>query len=237
MPPTDGQGRMFRPGEDRPIHRPHVVHLDGLASHLWHAAKHLGETVFVPLLLFYVLFRLTDLTGGLLAALGWALAALVVRLVLRAPVPMVLWATTALLVARTALGFATGSSFVYFLEPSLQNFLLALALLVTLRLENPFLVKLAGDFCVLPPELIGNTRVQWFFRRVSVLWAAVFTVNGLTTLWALAQATIDHFLLVSTVGSFGLVAVAAVASLLWFRRELRGEGIQLRFGRRPAAAG
>ncbi len=219
------------------MHNHHrTVHLHGLPAHLWHAAKNLTETVLAPLLLFYLLFKLTGFTGGLLAALGWVAASIAFRLVVRAKIPMVLWLTALVLVARTLLGFATGSTFVYFLEPSLQNFLIAAVLLVTLPFERTFLAKLANDFCLLPVELTGNARIQRFFRRVSLLWALVFIVNGLTTLWALAQATLGSFLVVSTAGSFSLVVVAAVASLLWFRRELRGEGIRVRFGKPAAAA-
>ncbi len=213
-----------------------TIHLEALPAHLWHACKHLVETAVAPLLLFYLLFSLTGLTGGLLAALGWAVAALAWRLVRRAPIPGILLITTGLLVVRTVVGFMTGSSFLYFLEPSLQNFLFAAVLLATLPFERSFLAKLADDFCAFPPTLTRNARVQRFFRRVSLLWAVVFTVNGLTTLWALAQATLADFVVVTTGGSFTLIALAAAASLLWFRRELRGEGIKLSFGRRPAAA-
>lgn len=213
-----------------------VVHLDALSAHLWHAAKHLGETVIAPLALFYVLFNLTGLTGGLIAALVWGVGAVAVRAVLRVKIPMVLLLTTGILVVRTVVGFVTGSSFLYFLEPSLQNFLVALLFLGSLLFERTLIAKLADDFCVLPPSLIGNARVQRFFRRVSLLWALVFTINGFTTLWALAQATIGHFLLASTAGSFSLVAVAAVASVWWLRRELHGEGITLRFSRKAVPA-
>jgi intracellular septation protein A len=217
------------------MHKPSlVIHLDALPAHLWHAAKHLVESALAPLLLFYVVFHYTGLTGGLLAGLAWGLAAVAVRLALRLPVPSVLLFTTILLVVRTIIGFATGSWFIYLLEPSVQNFLFALVLLATLPFERTFLAKLADDFCVLPPALTSNSRVRRFFRRVSVLWALVFTVNGLTTLWALAEATLTRFVVVATAGSFSLVAIAAVASLLWFRRELRVAGIQLRFGPRRA---
>jgi intracellular septation protein A len=207
-----------------------VIHLDALPAHLWHAAKHLVESALAPLVLFYVVFHFTGLTGGLVAGLMWGLAAVALRLALRVPVPSVLLFTTVLLVVRTIIGFATGSWFIYLLEPSVQNFLLALALLATLPFERTFLAKLADDFCVLPPELTSNSRVRRFFRRVSVLWALVFIVNGVTTLWALAQATLGGFVVVATAGSFTLIAIAAVASLLWFRHELRIAGIQVRFG-------
>jgi hypothetical protein len=78
--------------------------------------------------------------------------------------------------------------------------------------------------------------VQRFFRRVSLLWAAVFLTNGATTLWALARSSLGSFMVVTTAGSYSLVAVAAMGSMLWFRRELRGEGIRLRFGAHAAPA-
>ncbi|GAA4839660.1 VC0807 family protein [Saccharopolyspora rosea] len=223
---------MARDVPDRAEQR--TVHLHGLTAHLWHAAKHLAETVLAPLLLFFLLLEFAGFVGGLLAALAWVAGALAVRLVRRTPVPTVLWLSAAILAVRTAAGFATGSTFVYLVEPSLQNFLLAAVLLASLPFERTFLAKLADDFCILPPELTGNARVKRFFRRVSLLWALVFTVNGLGTLWALAAARLRDFLVLSTAGSFGLVALAAVASLLWFRRELRGAGIRLRFGSGPS---
>ena len=83
------------------MNEPHLtIYLHGLPSHLWHASKHLLETAVAPLLLFYLLFLFTGLNGGILAALGWAVAALTCRIVLRARIPGVLVLTTALLVVR-----------------------------------------------------------------------------------------------------------------------------------------
>lgn len=214
----------------------HTVHLDGVVAHLWHAVKHLVETAVAPLLLFYLLFHFTGLTGGLLAALAWAAAALIWRLVRGVRIPMVLLITTGLLVVRSVLGYLTHSSFFYFIEPSLQNFLIAGVFLASVPFERSLISKLADDFCGLPPTVTGNARVQRFFRRVSVLWALVFLVNGVGTLWALAQSTIGEFLLVSTAGSWSVVALAAIGSVAWLRRVLRGEGIRIRFGARTATA-
>ena len=210
--------------------RAQVIHLGALSSRLRQAVRHLAEVVLAPLGLFYLMLTLTNLTGGLLAALAWALGALVCRVVTRSPIPAVLWLTTGLLVIRTAIGYATGSVFLYFLQPTLQNFVIAFVLLATVGLRRPLIARLADDFCAFPTALTSNLRVQRFFRRVSLLWALVFLTNGVATLWVLARATIGNFLVVTTAGSFTLVGLAAAVSLLWFRRELRGEGIRLRFG-------
>lgn len=117
-----------------------------------------------------------------------------------------------------------------FLEPTLQNFLMAFVLLITIPLRRSLIARPADDFCALPATLTENSQVQRFFRRVSLLWALVFVANGAATLYVLARATLGDFLLMTTAGSTGLVAIAALVSLLWFRRELRGAGIRLRFG-------
>lgn len=206
-----------------------VIHLGALSSQLQHVIRHLFETVLAPLGLFWLLLTLTNLTGGLLAALGWGLVAVLWRLVTRSPIPVVLLLTTGLLVIRTIIGYTTGSVFLYFLQPTLQNFVIAFVLLATLRLRRPLIARLADDFCAFPMALTSNLRVQRFFKRVSLLWALVFLTNGITTLWVLAQASVGQFLMVSTAGSFTLVTTAVLVSLLWFRRELRGAGIRLRF--------
>jgi intracellular septation protein A len=210
--------------------RAQVIHLGALSGQLRQAARHLLEVVLAPLLLFYLLLTFTNLTGGLLAALAWALGALACRVLTRSPIPAVLLLTTGLLVLRTAIGYATGSVFLYFLQPTVQNFVIAFVLLATVRLRRPLIARLADDFCAFPVALTSNLRVQRFFRRVSLLWALVFLTNGVATLWVLARATLGKFLVFTTAGSFTLVAIAAAVSLLWFRRELRGEGIRLSFG-------
>jgi intracellular septation protein A len=210
--------------------RAQVIHLGALSGQLGQVLRHLFEVVLAPLGLFYLLLTFTNLTGALFAALGWALVALARRVLTRSPIPAVLWLSTGLLVVRTVIGYATGSVFLYFLQPTVQNFLIAFVLLATVRLRRPLIARLADDFCAFPVALTSNLRVQRFFRRVSLLWALVFLTNGVATLWVLARATLGDFLMVTTAGSFTLVGIAAVVSLLWFRRELRGEGIRLRFG-------
>ncbi|MGH3827093.1 MAG: VC0807 family protein [Pseudonocardiaceae bacterium] len=210
--------------------RAQVIYLGGLSGRLCQVARHLFEVVLAPLGLFYLLLHVTNLTGGLFGALGWALAALMRRVLTRSPIPTVLWLSTGLLVVRTVIGYATGSVFLYFLQPTLQNFLISFVLLATVGLRRPLIARLADDFCAFPLALTSNLVVQRFFRRVSLLWAMVFLTNGVATLWMLARATLGSFLMVTTAGSFTLVASAAVVSLLWFRRELRGAGIRLRFG-------
>ena len=212
-----------------------TVHLPAFGSLLRQGAKHLLESTIVPLGLFYLLLTLVGFDGGLIAALSWSVLALARRAVLRQPVPAVLLLTTALLVGRTILGLVTGSAFLYFLQPTLQNFLSALVMVGSLPFGRPFIAKLADDFCAFPDAFSKHPRVEQMFRRLSLLWALVFLTNGVTTLWILARESVGNFLVVSTAGSWSVIGAAIVVSLLWFRRALRGEGIALRWGAAPVS--
>jgi intracellular septation protein A len=212
-----------------------TVHLPPVGSLLRHAGVPLLESTLIPLALFWVLFTQAGFDAGLYGALGWSGLAIGRRLVLRRRIPVVLLMSTMLLVVRTVVGLWTGSAFLYFLQPTVQNFVFAVALLVTLGFERPLLAKLADDFCPFPEALTGHPRIKRFFKRVSLLWACVFLVNGATTLAVLATQTVGNYLVVSTAGSYSMVALGIGLSLWWFRRSLAGEGIRLRIGA-PAAA-
>lgn len=207
---------------------PITIHLPALGVHLKHGLTHLMEATLIPLGLFYLVMTLTGLHGALFAALGWSLVALLWRAVTRRPIPTILAFMTALLVVRTAVGFATDSVFLYFLSPSVQDFVMGIAFLALLPFGKSLIAKLASDFCVFPPSLTDNPRVRHFFHKVSILWSSVFLVSGGFTLWMLARASLANYMVVGTTASYGLVVAAIGISLVWFRRTLRREGIQLR---------
>jgi intracellular septation protein A len=207
-----------------------LIHLPPIGSLLRHAGRPLLESTLIPLALFWILFTHAGFDAGIIGALSWSALAIGRRVVTRRRIPAILWLTTVLLVARTVVGLWTGSAFLYFLQPTVQNFVFAALLLVTIGLDRPLLAKLADDFCAFPDALIQHPRMKSFFKKVSLLWAAVFLVNGVTTLAVLATQTVGNFLMVSTAGSYSLVAVGIGLSLWWFHRSLAGEGIGLRIG-------
>lgn len=213
-----------------------MFHLPPLRTLAWQGLGHVLEAALVPAGLFYLLFWLSGFSGAVLAALSWSVAAVCWRLLRRKPLPAVLMITTAIVIGRTVVGLLTGSVVIYFLQPTLQNFVFAAVLLASAPLRKPMLARLAGDFCAFPVALTGHPRMRRFFQRVSLLWALVFAINGAGTILALANATLGDFLVVSTAGSYTLIAIAAGFSLWWLRRCVRGAGISVRLGKRPVPA-
>jgi len=193
------------------------------------AAFRLLESTIAPLVLFYGLLSLTGLRIGLLAALGWSYSAMLVRMRGRRRIPGILLLGAALLTVRTGLALATGSVFVYFLQPTLATFVVAGLFLVSIRSSQPLVERLAHDFCPLPDSLMSTGKLRRFFLHISLLWALVYAVNGAATLILLFTSSLGTFLVLRTIGSTALTVSAIACSYLWFRSSLRREGVVLRW--------
>lgn len=214
----------------------HTVLLPPWRTVLQQAGRHLVENVLAPLLVFYVVLATVGLFWAFIGALGLCYLTIAVRVARRSPVPALLLLGAALLTARSIIGIVTESAFLYFLQPSLGNFLIGVLFLLSVPFGRPLAGRLAGEFCGFPQDLISHQRLGAFFRRVSLLWAFVFCANGAVTIWMLVSVPLTRFLFLSFSSSTGLIVIAAALSLLWFRRSLRGAGMQLRVGA-PLAAG
>ena len=186
-----------------------------------HATPHLLEATLIPLGLFYGGMRLLGLWGALLAALIWSYTCMLRRLVTRRRVPGMLMLGIAGLTARTALALATGSAFVYFLQPTVGTALVATVFLGSALLGRPLTLRLAADFMPLPETLLAQHGMRRFFQRICVLWAAVFMVNAGISLWLLVSQSLATFLWTRTVASVTLTCLAAAISTWWFRRCVR----------------
>jgi intracellular septation protein A len=196
------------------------------------AARHLVENTLAPLVVFYLALATLGLQWAFASALALCWGIVAVRLVRRQPVPALLLLAAALVTARGVIGLATGSVFLYFLQPSLGNFAVGAVFLASASLGRPLIARLAGEFCAFPAEVISHQRLQSFFRRVSLLWAFVFCANGAVAIWMLVSVPVGQYLLLSTSSSTGLILVAAATSLWWFRRSMNRAGMQVRLGGR-----
>jgi hypothetical protein len=208
----------------------HTLHLPSPRAFLRHALPNIVEGTLAPGALFYLVLVLAGFRGALIAALGWSLLATVRRVVKRQRIPGVLLLGLALMALRTVVAFATGSAFIYFIQPTAGTFLVALVFLVTAVAGRPLVERLAHDFCPFDPELLKQQFLRRFFLRVSVLWCTVLSVNAGFVLWLLLRTSLRAFVVERTVVS-GVLMVGGIAlSVIWFVRAMREHGIAVRFG-------
>src|SRR5690606_1807017 len=184
-----------------------------------HALPTLVEGSLVPLAVFYGALWLVGVWAGLIAGLAWSYVAIGRRLATRRPVPGLLVLGTAGLTARTAVALASGSVFVYFLQPTLTTVLVAGVFLASVPAGRPLAERLAGDFLPLPDTFLGSAPVRRFLARLTVLWAFVQLANAGLSIWLLLTQPVVTYYVAKTAGSWLLTGGAVLASTLWFRWE------------------
>ncbi|MBV8691479.1 MAG: DUF3159 domain-containing protein [Actinobacteria bacterium] len=196
---------------------------------LRHVARHawprLLEATLIPLALFYAAMWMLGLWGALGASLLWSYSAIARRLVRHKPVPGVLVMGAAATTVRTAIAIASGSVFVYFLQPTLSTLVVGAAFLISVPAGKPLAQKLVADFCPMPEALANHPRVQTFFTRITLLWAFVQVVNATITVWLLMSQPVSVYLMAKTLVSWALSLGTVAACTVWFVRSMRRHGL------------
>ena len=203
------------------MHAPNFE-LPGLGRLARHALPHLVEATFIPLVLFYTGMWALGIHGALGFALAWNYGALLRRVVTGRRVPGVLLLGTLTLTARTVIAVASGSVFLYFLQPTLGTIAVGATFLRSVPAGRPLAQRLAADFCPLPDELVGHPRTRAFFARISLLWAFVNLGNAAVTLWLLFSQSVTVYVVSTKLISLAFTASAIAISIAWFRRSVLG---------------
>jgi hypothetical protein len=187
---------------------------------LRHAAPRVFEGVIAPVAVFLLALHFLGVIGAVVAGLGFAYTAIGWRLATRRPVPGILLIGAVSLTARSVLALASGSLFVYFLQPTLGTALVATVFLASAGAGRPLAGRLARDFCPIPDHVAGSAPMRRFFTQITLLWAVSQLVNAAVALWLLLSQSVGVFLVTRTVSSLTLSAFAVTLSVLWFRRSM-----------------
>jgi hypothetical protein len=207
---------------------------------LWSVAKHavpnLIECTLVPTLIFSLMLHFSGLIPASLVALGWAYAMLLRRLITKSRIPGLLLLTCLGLTVRTGVVVASGSAFIYFLQPIAATAMVGLTFLVSTMTRSPMVDRLANDFCPLTDDIVARRRVKVLFRRLTILWAGVNLVNAAVTCWLLLSQSTAVFVAVKPFPAMGVTWCAVGITVLWALRVARQEGLHVGRGRRGAPA-
>ena len=193
-----------------------------------HAVPNLIECTLVPTLIFSVMLQVSGLVAASVAALGWSYAMLGRRLLSKRRVPGLLLLTSLGLSVRTAVVVASGSAFVYFLQPIAATAAVGLTFLASSATRNPMVDRLAKDFCPLTPDIAGRRRVKVLFRRLTVLWAGVNLLNASITCWLLLTQSVAVFVAIKSLAAMFVTWSAVAVTVLWALRVARQEGLRTR---------
>lgn len=200
--------------------------------------RHLGLSLLwanvIPAALFYLCFAAGNVWTALIAALVWCYGAMAWRLSTRRRTSGLLWLTAIGLTVKTALSLATGSTFLYFVQPAVNDASVALLFLASLATARPVVSRLASDFYPMTEDVARRPRIQQLFWRLTLLWALVCLVKAAATLWLLESVSLSTFVAVKSVLTPGIACVGGIATVVIAFRVARHEG--LLHGSTPAAA-
>jgi len=142
---------------DDPVQRPH------LRSIVRRLAVNLLFANIVPGVLFFLCFATVNVWLAVAVALGWCYSAMLWRKCTGRAASGLLWLTVIGLTARTAIAAATGSTFLYFMQPALSDALIGLVFLISLATATPVVARVAADFYPMTAEVSQRPRVRRLF--------------------------------------------------------------------------
>ena len=194
------------------------------------ASWNLAESLGLPLVAYAVAARLAGQGAGMAAATAaiWLTAA--VRKLLTGSVPGLLVVSGLVLTLQTTLVLVTGSMLLFLLQFPVANLALCILFAWTAPTGRPLVARLAAEVVALRQPSDAHPGLARFFRGVTWLWAGIFAASTIGLAVLLVVEPVSVFLLLTTVVTVAGVAAGTVASVLWFARMLRRNGLRVRFG-------
>lgn len=183
------------------------------------------DGVVIPVGLFLLALKYWGIVPAIVAGLGWEAIAMTRRVRSGDGVPGFMIVGAAMLVTRSALALATGSTFVYFAQPILGAALVAIAFLLSVIIGRPLARRFAGDYCDIPAHVDSDVRVHAFMIRCSIMWAVVGFLNTGITIWLLLSQSTSTYVMIKTPLSIFVTVGTIAISVVWFRRTMYRSGL------------
>jgi uncharacterized membrane protein len=199
--------------------------LPRLSAIIGRVAVSLSTAVVAPAVLFATVVVLVNVPTAMIVALAWVVAAISWRGATGRAVSGLLVLTLVIMTIKTTITFATGNTFIYFVQPILVDAVVAAVFLSSLRTDRPFVARLAPDFCPMDAALAARPRIHELFRGLTAMWGVVILVKGTVTLWLLLSLSTVDFILVKSGTILTLTLVTTAATIAWSVIVCRKEGL------------
>ncbi len=221
LPAETREGTRSAPREDLELPRPWRL--------IFTAGWNLAESLGLPAAAYLVGAALGGQAAGMVAATGVVWLAVAVRKVATHSVPGLLAISALVLTLQTALVIATGSTLVFLLQFPVANLALCILFARTAPTRKPLVAQLATEVVGLRQPPSRNPGLDRFFQEATWLWAAIFAASAAGLAAAMAVASVNVVLLLTTAVTIGGVVAGALLSALWFVRVLRRFGLHVHF--------
>jgi hypothetical protein len=189
------------------------------------ALPHFVEATVVPAVLFYSCILVLGIWVAFVVSLAWSYLAIARRVVSGAQVPPILVLSTVALTVRTALAIASGSTFLYFVQPVLCTLAIAGVFLGSLAMGRPLIGLLASDFWPLTPEVAAHPAVVRLFRGLTILWAGINLALAAVTFVLLITLPVEAFVPAKMLSGYIITGSGIVVTVALSIATARREGL------------
>ena len=193
------------------------------------SAPHLIEASLIPTALFYAGLVIIGLGAAYTVALAWVYAAIFRRLGRGRSVPPLLVLAAIGITVRTTVSLASGSTFLYFAQPVVSSFAMALVFLISVVVGRPMVERLALEFWPLTPEMLDRPQVSQLLKRLTFLWAGVNAALGSANLALLTWLPLTTYVAVKQPVGWAITGMGIAITIDRSVRTARREG----FAKRP----
>jgi uncharacterized membrane protein len=168
-------------------------HRPTLSAVVRHIAITVATVSLIPSVLFYISLQAWNVWAALISALLWCYGLVGWRMATGRRTSALLWLAAIGLTAKTAFAFASGSTLLYVMQPVLSDLLMAVVFAVSLWGAQPVVSRLAGDFYPMDADLHARPRVRTLFRRLTMMWAAIWGAKAALALWWMDAISVDSY--------------------------------------------
>lgn len=191
--------------------------------------RHLGLSILmanvVPGVLFYLCLRAGNVWTALIAALVWCYGSMAWRLTTKRRASGLLLITMVGLTAKTVLALASGSTFVYFLQPAITDGVVAALFLISLATARPIVARLAGDFFPMTADVAARPRIQRLFWNLTLFWAVICLAKSMVTVWLLESFPLVTFVAVKGILILAMILTGTAITVVAAFRVAHSEGL------------
>jgi hypothetical protein len=191
--------------------------------------RHLGLSILmanvIPSVLFYLCLVAGNVWTALVAALVWCYGSMAWRWGTRRRASGLLLLTVVGLTAKTILALASGSTFIYFLQPAITDGAVAALFLVSLATARPIVARLAGDFFPMSADIAARPPIQRLFWQLTLFWAVICLAKSVITVWLLESFPLVTFVAMKEVAVLAMIAIGTGVTVAAAVRVARAEGL------------
>jgi hypothetical protein len=185
----------------------------------------LAEASAIPTALSAVSFLALGSLAAYGSALAWFVFAIGRRLCVQRRIPTLVLLAGIGFAVRAVIALASGSTFVYFVQPVLGKLALSAALITSMVSGRPLVTRFAHDFCRMSTEIDRRPAVARLYRQLTYLWIVVNLGAASVTVVLLLTTRPNIFVTVTPVSVTVLTALGVAVTVCASVRTARSEGL------------